>query len=135
MINVMNENLLQQAIDLFDTPEKWEAFCELANQKDRIGQIWCDKVRDAIIMQFSKEQISHKRDFVLEKENWDILNLYLIKVQETKAFRVQVKLKARETIIWIAPEVLNKGNYISLYTDFLFANILKRRAIALLFTK
>ena len=110
MINAMNEKLLQQAIDLFDTPEKWEAFCELANQKDRISQIWCDKVRDAIITRFSKEQISNKHKFVLEKDGWDKLNLYLTKVRETKTLRIQVQLKEFRTVVWMAPEVLNKNS-------------------------
>lgn len=112
MINAMNEKLLQQAIDLFDTPEKWEAFCELADQKVRIGQIWCDKVRDAIITRFSREQISNKHKFVLEKESWNILNLYLTKERETtKTLRIQVQLDDRvRTVVWIAPEVLNQNS-------------------------
>lgn len=35
----MNEKLLLQAVDLFDTLEKWETFCELADNKQLIEHI------------------------------------------------------------------------------------------------
>lgn len=44
----MNEELLQKAMLLFDTPEKWNAFVELANNKDEIHNRWWKSLQNAV---------------------------------------------------------------------------------------
>jgi hypothetical protein len=44
----MNEELLQKAMLLFDTAEKWNAFVELANKKDEIQNRWWKSLQNAV---------------------------------------------------------------------------------------
>ena len=104
--NIMNDKLLTQAMALFDTPEKWEAFCELVNQKDRIVEIWCDNVRDSIIGCYNRESIPNKYKFILEKERGYMLNFYLL--QKRDIIRMQLQLNNFKAIVWINPTILNK---------------------------
>ena len=62
----MNEELLIKAMDIFDAPEKWNAFNELSRKRPEIEQRWFSKL--------------HKEVFRREKNNgmpdWDIGELW-----------------------------------------------------------
>lgn len=45
----MTEEMLQKAMALFDTPEKWNAFVELANEKDNIQNRWFKKLQQKLV--------------------------------------------------------------------------------------
>lgn len=45
----MTEEMLQKAMALFDTPEKWNAFVELANEKENIRNRWFKKLQQELI--------------------------------------------------------------------------------------
>lgn len=44
----MNEKLLQQAMALFDTQDKWDAFLELCSSKDAICEKWRDPLMEKL---------------------------------------------------------------------------------------
>ena len=43
----MNENLTK-AMALFDTPEKWAAFCTLCDNRDEMLQVWLSELTDKV---------------------------------------------------------------------------------------
>lgn len=45
----MTEEMLQKAMALFDRPEKWNTFVELANEKDNIKNRWFKKLQQKLI--------------------------------------------------------------------------------------
>lgn len=51
----MQTELLNQAIKLFDTPEKWNAFIELTRQKDNIKSSFFKKAKQPILDYFNKQ--------------------------------------------------------------------------------
>jgi hypothetical protein len=58
----MNEELLKQAMALFNTPEKWNAFRELVNIDDSIQQKWWKKLQQEV----------YKRELETANPEWDI---------------------------------------------------------------
>lgn len=48
----MNREFLKQALNLFDTPEKWNSFLELSNKKNEINNEWYKKAKTEIIHYF-----------------------------------------------------------------------------------
>ena len=66
----MNEKLIQQAMDLFDTPEKWEAFGELYRSYNTIKTRGFKKMRDELYC----DELAHKDPnwHVVKWNDWDI---------------------------------------------------------------
>ncbi|MDR0834369.1 MAG: hypothetical protein LBN93_09360 [Candidatus Symbiothrix sp.] len=58
----MNEELLSKAMALFDTPEKWNAFCELLNRRDDIQNRWWRKLQQEV----------YRRELTTNNPDWDI---------------------------------------------------------------
>ena len=54
--------MLEKAIQLFDTPEKWDAFCELCNSREEIEKRWWIKLLNEI----------EKRERKSGMPDWDI---------------------------------------------------------------
>lgn len=52
----MNQELLKQAKEMFDTPEKWNAFLELLSHKDNIRNDWYIKLKEEATKKFSTEE-------------------------------------------------------------------------------
>ena len=48
----MQKELINQALALFDTPEKWNAFVEIANQKDNMRDHWLQKAKQPLLEYF-----------------------------------------------------------------------------------
>ncbi|ATA93256.1 hypothetical protein ACIRNY_01740 [Capnocytophaga canimorsus] len=44
----MNNNILKQAAELFDTAEKWNAFVELVNQQENVKELWWNKLQESV---------------------------------------------------------------------------------------
>lgn len=57
---IQNE-IIKEAIELFDAPEKWGAFLELYNKKEDIKKAWYIKLKNAIIEYFNNDIV----------EGWD----------------------------------------------------------------
>lgn len=45
----MQKELLSQAISIFDSPEKWNAFVEIANQKEKTSNHFTSKVKIRVV--------------------------------------------------------------------------------------
>jgi len=58
----MNEELLQKAMQMFDTPEKWNAFCELMNRNGEIQNRWWKNLQTEI----------YQRELSTGNPDWDI---------------------------------------------------------------
>lgn len=53
----MQRELLNQAIALFDTPEKWNAYVELANQKETIKWQYFQQMKQPLIKYFNENPV------------------------------------------------------------------------------
>jgi hypothetical protein len=66
----MNEELIQRAMQLFDTADKWNSFCELINRNEDIQARWWKKLQLEV---FNREQKNGNSDWdILIWGNWDI---------------------------------------------------------------
>lgn len=66
----MNEELLIKAMTLFDTPEKWNAFCELMNRNEAIQDKWWKKLQEEV---YQREMKNPNPDWdIYIWNNWDI---------------------------------------------------------------
>jgi hypothetical protein len=66
----MNEELLLAAMRLFDTPEKWNAFCELMNKNGEIQNRWWRKLQTEV---YQRESGKQNLDWdIMIWGNWDI---------------------------------------------------------------
>lgn len=52
----MNQELIKQAMVMFDSPEKWNAFLELVGQKDAIRNQWQTKLKEEANKKFSTDE-------------------------------------------------------------------------------
>lgn len=59
----MHEKLIKQAIDLFDTPEKWEAFGELYRSYNAIKMRGFREMRDEL----------YREELALQDPNWNVV--------------------------------------------------------------
>ena len=80
----MNEELLLQTMRIFDTPEKWNAFCELKNQADNIQNRWWKKLQIEVNRRFIDE--SNSDWDIATWNNWDIK--WYIKGESNKTLAV-----------------------------------------------
>jgi len=64
----MNDELLKKAAELFDTPDKWNAFCELCRRKCEIENYWWRKLHQKIV-QLEKENGMPDWDICVNDEN------------------------------------------------------------------
>jgi len=53
----MQKELLNKAVALFDSPEKWSAFVELANQKETIKWNYFQKVKQPLLKYFNDNPV------------------------------------------------------------------------------
>jgi hypothetical protein len=53
----MQKELLNQALALFDTPEKWNAFLEIANQKETMKWHYFQKLKHPLLKYFNDNQV------------------------------------------------------------------------------
>lgn len=53
----MQKELLNHALSLFDTPDKWDAFADLANQKEAIKGIYFKKVKPLLLKHFNENPV------------------------------------------------------------------------------
>lgn len=60
----MNREFLNEAINLFDTPEKWNSFLELSNKRGEINNEWFKRAKIAVINHFTNDVV----------ENWSFVN-------------------------------------------------------------
>lgn len=60
----MNREFLKDAMDLFDTPEKWNSFIALSNKKNEINNEWYKKAKTGIISHFINDSV----------EGWSYVN-------------------------------------------------------------
>lgn len=60
----MNREFLNEAINLFDTPEKWNSFIELSNKRNDINNEWFKRAKVVTINHFINDIV----------ENWSFIN-------------------------------------------------------------
>jgi hypothetical protein len=53
----MQKEIVKQAIDMFDTPEKWNSFLELSSVKDEIRNQWYQKLKTSVTKVFCEENV------------------------------------------------------------------------------
>jgi hypothetical protein len=89
----MNQELLNQAKAMFDSPEKWNAFLELLWQKDNIKNQWYLNLKEDITKTFSTDFFS---------KDWDI------KIRGNFSYQWFLKAYGENSIsIWIEDGILS----------------------------
>lgn len=53
----MNKEILNQTLELFDSPQKWNAFVEMANQKETFKAIYFSKVKQLLLKYFNDNPV------------------------------------------------------------------------------
>jgi len=53
----MQKEIVNQAIAMFDTPEKWNSFLELSASKDEIRNLWYQKLKTSVTKVFCEENV------------------------------------------------------------------------------
>lgn len=87
----MNEKLLQQAMAMFDSQEKWDAFLELCYSKDTIRNKWREALKNRLKHLFGSTVDTDKWQFdkwvrICPKElNWDHMEIR-INLEEKRGF-------------------------------------------------
>jgi len=66
----MNEEFILKAMQMFDIPEKWNAFSELCNKRDELYNRWWKKLQTEVYQRELKNGISDWDVFI--ERNWDI---------------------------------------------------------------
>lgn len=66
----MQKELLNQAMEMFDTSDKWDSFLELNSQKDHIRNLWYQKLKVKITKVFCEDSIQDGWSFVTWN-TWD----------------------------------------------------------------
>ena len=61
-------NIEEQTAKIFDTPEKWEAYLDLVSHKERIIQMWNNRLSEKIKQHYSNED-SQEWGFHVEDNN------------------------------------------------------------------
>jgi len=67
----MNEELLLTALNLFDTSEKWVAFCDLMNRNGEIQNRWWKKLQTEVYQREIREANPDWDIYIWD--NWDIM--------------------------------------------------------------
>ena len=67
----MTEEMLQKSMGMFDTPEKWSAFTELANSKEEIRNRWYQKLQREL-MSLTSIDANHTEWTCTIWNAWDI---------------------------------------------------------------
>lgn len=67
----MNEELILTAMNLFDSPDKWNSFCELMNRNVEIQGRWWKKLQTEVY-QREKKSPNHNWEIHIWN-NWDIM--------------------------------------------------------------
>lgn len=84
----MNEKLLQQAMALFDTQEKWDAFLELCDSKNMI----CDKWRNACMERIRQLFYSHDTNrWRFENDKW-VLRIFPSQLSNDHHMDIRINL-------------------------------------------
>lgn len=68
---VMTEEMLQKTMSMFDAPEKWSAFVELANAKDEMRNRWYQKLQREL-MSLTTTDANHTQWTCSIWNAWDI---------------------------------------------------------------
>ena len=79
----MNENLLQQTMELFDSQEKWDAFLEMCYSKDTIRNKW----RDALI-----NRLRHLFGSTVDTDKWQFNEWVRIYPKELGLDQMEVRI-------------------------------------------
>ena len=80
----MNEELLIRAMSLFDTSDKWDAFCELMNRNGAIQDRWWKKLQTEV---YQREMRNSNPDWnIYIWNNCDIM--WYIKGESTKSLAI-----------------------------------------------
>ncbi|MCO6492670.1 MAG: hypothetical protein J5I98_29905 [Phaeodactylibacter sp.] len=66
----MNEELILKAMDLFDSADKWNSFCELMSKDQEIQNRWWKRLQTEV---YQRENTQPNPDWAIHKWNaWDI---------------------------------------------------------------
>lgn len=137
----MNEKLLQQAMAMFDSQEKWDAFLELCYQKSKICEIWRCALINRLKALFGSEVDSN--EFVLYSDLWTIvckskrlgddfqlhintyhrkIHIFLNDFNKYDAERIRLMIKNNQTLMSLLKDFEysnddNRPNWIKPFTD------------------
>lgn len=99
----MNEKLLQQAMALFDTQEKWDAFLELCNNRNVIRDKWLNALTEKIKQLFYSVADTGKWQYMNDKGMLKIFPSQLSKDN----MDIHINLWDMRGYLWIHKDIYN----------------------------
>lgn len=109
----MNENLTK-AMALFDTPEKWAAFCTLCDNRDKMLKVWLSELTDKV-----QKELDSKWMVTFEHPSNTAVKIYL-KEYGDRALSIVWYMDNPRVALWIDPTKHNADIAKSLLKDKLF---------------
>ena len=90
----MNEKLLQQAMEMFDSQEKWDAFLELCYKKDEIRNRWLNELKNRLKQMFGS---------IVDTDKWQFNEWVRIYPKELGLdhMEVRIPINERKGYLWI----------------------------------
>jgi hypothetical protein len=119
----MNEEILAQAMALFDTPEKWNAFLELSYNRDLLRDRWYGCLLQKII-ELSNITPNYELWGVIKIDNWGVswylneFNWNSVVIHSWAGYNVRIWLRVSEDKRKNIYELLNTDKFIPLFSCF-----------------
>lgn len=110
----MNENLIKEAMAVFDTPEKWAAFCVLCDNRNEMLKVWLSELTDKLQKMLSPEWVAKSID--VEHHDNIAIKLHL-KEYGDRALSIVWYMNNPRIVLWIDSNKHNSDLAKSLLKD------------------
>ena len=118
----MQQELINQAITMFDTSEKWSAFLELSSLKDDIKRQWYEKLKKAVRSRFWVKEETDQWTFSHPNNIYQDFRWYL-----TEFGSESLGLRTCDWIgygLWVNPSCYNSQEIFSLLHNSKYSRIM-----------
>lgn len=126
----MNEKLLQQAMEMFDSQEKWDAFLELLNVKGDIFNRWLYALKDEIKRLYGLSLTTTNKWEI--DDRWPFIRIYTRPLSDDMDFRINLQDRTgylylnlnKYDMMTARQMILNNSKLMSLLEGFEYNNTL-----------
>ena len=126
----MHEKLLQQAMEMFDSQEKWDAFLELLNVKGDIVNRWLNALKNEIKRLYGLSLTTTKKWEI--DDRWPFIRIYTRPLSDDLDFRINLQDRTgylylnlnKYDMMTARQMILNNSKLMSLLEGFEYNNTL-----------
>lgn len=128
----MHEKLLQQAMEMFDSQEKWDAFLELCNNvKGNIINRWLNALKDEIKRLYGLSLTTTNKWEIID-DKWSWIRIYTRPLSDDMDFRINLENRTgylflnlnKYDMMTARQMILNNSKLMSLLEGFEYNNTL-----------